>query len=120
MLPFTKKFTEVTVDAARLDSLLCKENVPLGERILIKLDVQGAELNVLKGCESLLARVTCVVCEINLVNIYEKQSDLVEIILLLKKFGMDFSGIVEQFHTKNGLAIYFDAVFLRKNSEDKK
>ena len=113
LMPFTRKKSKITVQGARLDEMLDEATFDPAEQIFLKLDVQGAELNVLRGAEGLLGRVICVLCEINLTSLYEKQADFVDIVEYLRQFGLEFSGVVEQFHARDGHPIYLDAVFLR-------
>lgn len=113
LMPFTRKKSTITVQGARLDEILDEAPFGRAEQIFLKLDVQGAELNALRGAEGLLRRVICVLCEINLTSLYEKQADFVEIVEYLRQFGLEFCGVAEQFHARDGHPIYLDAVFLR-------
>lgn len=116
LLPFTETSKKVLVQAVRLDELFARSDVNLGQSIFLKLDVQGAELRVLHGCSGFLRDVACVLCEINLQSLYEGQARFVDIIAYLDGFGLELAGIAEQFHTDDGRAIYFDAVFLRSST----
>jgi FkbM family methyltransferase len=115
LLPFTKNNNEIAVQAVRIDDLFANAGIDLGKNILLKLDVQGAELSVLRGCEAFLSQVDCVLCEVNLRLLYEGQAELVDIIAHLRRFGLEFSGVAEQYHAEDGRAIYLDAVFLRSS-----
>jgi FkbM family methyltransferase len=114
MLPFTRKERALSVQAVRPDALFAERNVALEPEILIKLDVQGAELKVLKGCEGFLGRVRAIQCEVNLAPMYVGQPRLTELIDALAPHGLDFAGVLEQFHARDGSAVYLDAVFLRR------
>ena len=114
MLPFTRKERALTVDAVRLDALFAERHVALEPDIFIKLDVQGAELKVLAGCTGFLERVSAILCEVNLAPMYVGQPGLTDLIAALAPHGLDFAGVLEQFHADDGSAVYLDAVFLRR------
>jgi FkbM family methyltransferase len=117
LMPFTRREEMVTVEARRLDAIFGRGKVELGNRVFLKLDIQGAELDALRGCEGFLDEVECVLCEVNLAQLYEGQPNLVEIIELLAKHRLRFAGVSEQYHAPSGRAIYLDAVFLREAAE---
>jgi FkbM family methyltransferase len=54
----------VRARAARLDSLLAAEIVP-EDRCLLKLDLQGWELEALKGADGILDRIEVILCEVS-------------------------------------------------------
>jgi FkbM family methyltransferase len=88
-------FTEVIeVPIRRLDTLAFEEDLPRPE--VLKIDVQGAELNVLTGAGSLLATVQLIQAEVWLTRGYWKQTPLLfEISEYLNARGfllVDFSG----------------------------
>lgn len=114
-LPFTKSTREITVQGIRLDELFDEKKVSPDERIFLKLDVQGAELSVLRGCSGLLKHVQAIQCEVNLTPLYEGQPRFDELLDFLSKYGLIFCGITEQFHTKQGKAIFLDAIFKRSD-----
>jgi FkbM family methyltransferase len=115
LMPFTQKETRHTVQAVRLDQLFAEHAVRLAGDILLKLDVQGAEAKVLRGCSGFLSQVSTAIVEINLMPLYEGQSSLIEICTVLNEHDLQFSGVLEQFHADNGAPIYVDAVFSRQS-----
>lgn len=114
LMPFTRKERPVTVRAARLDALFAENGVALAPDILMKLDVQGAELKVLNGCSGILGEVRAIVCEVNLAPVYLGQPQLTDLVDVLRPHGIEFTGVLEQFHAEDGSAVYLDAVFLRR------
>ena len=64
--------------------------------ILLKLDVQGAELDVLKGAENLLLFVDAIYCETSFVQLYESQPLANEIASYLIERGFVLSGVFNQ------------------------
>lgn len=116
LLPFTRKTRIETVTALPIDDLIESANISLKSNTLLKLDVQGAELKVLKGAKKTLSSIQQIFCEINLQDLYEGQAKLIDILALLENYGFRLSGFSEQFHTEAGNAIYFDAVFSKTTS----
>jgi len=54
---------------------------------LIKLDVQGYELEVLKGCGDKINEIVAVYAEVNFVEVYENQPEFFEIDRFLHSKG---------------------------------
>lgn len=68
-----------------IDSTLLSKN-----RTLLKIDVQGAELDVLKGCGVLLQQFYAVEVEVSLVRFYDNPECLIEnVISFLRDAGFE-------------------------------
>jgi len=80
--PITKNETTIKVKTNKLENILSNIN----KDILLKIDVQGAELKVLKGADKLLKDIKVIQLEVNFMNFYEGQASFEEILILLKKF----------------------------------
>lgn len=117
LLPFTKGTRIEKVHATRLDQLLAANKVTLSTDTLLKLDVQGAELKVLKGGSETLKSVSHILCEVNLQSLYEGQASFIDILLYLQDKSFQLVGFSEQFHNHSGEAIYFDAIFSKVPSQ---
>jgi FkbM family methyltransferase len=77
---------------ARIDTLLKKKK--LQEPILLKLDVQGAEQQVLLGAEVSLKKIRWVLVEISLLNLYQGETKFDEVYSLMKKNGFSIHGVM--------------------------
>jgi FkbM family methyltransferase len=98
------------VPVARLDDV----ELPAGERLLLKLDVQGAERSVLAGAAETLPRVRVVECELSLVELYEGQALLDEQLALLRAAGFALWGLRPSFaDPQSGRLLQADALFVR-------
>jgi FkbM family methyltransferase len=89
LLPITERMTEfvagteahgqVTVEVARLDEVL--EPTDIARPSIMKIDVQGAELDVLRGGAGLLPHLDLIVVEASFTELYAGQafaSDIIE------------------------------------------
>jgi FkbM family methyltransferase len=88
---------EEDVDVARLDDL---EVVRPGERAYLKLDVQGAELDVLRGAARTLGLVRAVEAELSAVELYDGQPLLGEVVEHLRAAGFDLIGLEPSFRDR--------------------
>lgn len=82
------------------------------------LDVQGAELHVLRGAKEILAQTHFLISEINIMKVYEGQCSFSDILHFVQDNGFEFSGFIEQFSTEDGKAVYVDALFSRKKGNE--
>jgi hypothetical protein len=80
-----------TLSAVTLDSIVSRRGFPPPD--LIKIDVQGAELDVLRGATETLKSVNHVILELQVVE-YNKGAPLRdEVILYMHQLGFDCLGI---------------------------
>lgn len=112
--PFTSDSKPLAIRTYKLDSVIDIENI-LGKG-LMKIDVQGAELKVLKGAINTLRQIDTVIAEINSQNLYEGQAEFYEIIEFFKLNKFKFCGVRDQKFDDNGILLYFDAVFRKDNA----
>lgn len=97
------------VEVRRLD-----ETLSLPGHLLLKTDTQGFDLEVLRGATGILPRVTAVVTELSVRNIYEGSPRLTEMIEHLVLAGFEIVGLFPVSRDSDRLrVIEFDGVFLR-------
>lgn len=102
--------TEI-VQLLRLDSFDFPE-----KSILLKLDVQGFELEVLKGSLGILPKIRYVLLEISLVSLYTGQPTLLELLTFLDLHGYEVTEFFN-FQRSRGRLIQFDLLVSRKSSD---
>ena len=104
---------EEKVPLATLDSALVGL-VSNEDRVFLKLDVQGYEMEVVGGGTSLFPNVLAAFVEVILVPLYEGQPSRAEIFSALESRGLRFAG-VENGHIspETGEDLYIDALFVR-------
>jgi FkbM family methyltransferase len=89
--PGTEEIGKCEVGVAPLDAFVATQD--LQRPCFLKIDVQGFELEVLKGCEALLGSFDYVYCECSFVELYADQALAPEIIDWLKARGFGLRGV---------------------------
>ena len=107
-------YKTVELKTKRLDTYVEENNLPLPD--LIKIDVQGAELDILKGCDDIISHCKLIHCEIPAIGIeFNKGSPT-------QKEYLDFFNshgfvhkVKEKDHKRDGkLIIQHDYIFSRE------
>jgi FkbM family methyltransferase len=102
------------VKVVRLDSLR-DEVVRSGERVFLKLDVQGYELPVLHGAERTLSSVAAIETELSFAKLYTGQALLPELVAELHTSGFDLVSVEPNFADVSTAApLQADGLFLRR------
>lgn len=112
MFPGTEESHLERVRVAPLDTFLKRE--VLSENSLLKIDVQGYELEVLGGCENLLDRFSAVYVECSFVELYEGQALAHEVIDWIHAKGFHLARIGWVTLGKSGMSVQGDFLFLRE------
>jgi FkbM family methyltransferase len=85
-LPLAEKVGSESVEVAQLDELRGELLHP-GDRVLLKLDVQGYEERVLAGATETLEQVVLLECELSLMPLYEGEPAIAEALEMLGELG---------------------------------
>lgn len=105
------KFTELQeTKLLTLDAL----DIPKSEVVYLKLDIQGHELNALKGGVKLLQQVKAIELEMSTDEPYQGQSTFFEVANFLNESGFKIFSFADAFRGINGQTIYIDVLFVRK------
>lgn len=80
---------------------------------LLKIDVQGFELEVLKGCEDILNRFSNLYIECSFLELYQGQALAHQVITWLAQRNFTLKGIYNTYYAQNGAAIQGDFLFCR-------
>lgn len=128
LLPIGRKQSEIfsgteeshleMVNVAPLDVLL--DGVELADQVLLKIDVQGYELEVLRGCENLLNRFMAVYVECSFEELYEGQALAYEVIDWIHQRGFYLARIGSMTYDKQGMSVQSDFLFLRRENQPNK
>jgi len=112
LFPHTRKVSSDSVAVARLDNYC--DHIAVRGGLLIKIDVQGAEAQVLKGGRRLLQSADAVLVEVGYLPPYDGQATIQEISELLDESGLVFMGTVDEYlRPADSLPMYGDALFVR-------
>ena len=97
------------IKVCRLENRLAREE--LTPPVLLKIDVQGYELESLKGCAELLDLIDIIIVECSFVELYEGQALAYQVIDYLHGKGFRLSGIYNLSSDKSGLPVQADFLF---------
>jgi len=109
LFPGTEEIRTEPVEVKRLSELISPED--LIAPILLKLDVQGFELDVLKGCKDLFYLIEDIIVECSFMELYKGQALVFEVVRYLDSIGYIFQNIYNLESDHNGNAIQGDFVF---------
>jgi len=110
--PHTERETQTKVSVRKLDSYAKEMN--LVSPVLAKIDVQGGELDVVKGALRTLEQVDMVIIETSFSELYEKQPLFVDVYKLMTQCGFIYSGSFNQLlHPVSRRVLQQDAIFLK-------
>lgn len=112
VFPATAPVGTLRVAARRLDELL--EPGDLVGPALLKIDVQGAELEVLEGSRSLLERFDEALVECSFVELYEGQPLIDDIVAFMQAGGFRLAGLSSPQHDPSGRVIQADVLFRQR------
>ena len=109
--PAAAKVDEVAVDVRSLDDVLDLSD--LRPPALLKIDVQGAELDVLRGASRVLKSECELLVECSLVELYEGQALIDETIRFANERGFRLMGLSPPFRAPDGTPLQCDLLFSR-------
>jgi FkbM family methyltransferase len=121
LLPITKMQSDMYPGATevetrqvlvyRLAQLIDPASIPPAS--LLKIDVQGFELDVLQGCEDLLPKFSHLYIECSFIELYAGQALAHQIMAWLQARDFVLSSIHNLYYGKDGLAVQGDFLFSR-------
>ena len=107
--PGTHEIGTLEVEVGPLDKYLTKEDIV--RPAMLKLDVQGFELQALAGCRSLIDSFDYVYCECSFVELYKSQKLAGEVINYLNALGFGLTGVYNPSYDRDGNCIQADLLF---------
>lgn len=110
VFPGTESIDTLEVEVTTLDEALPE---PLVRPCLLKIDVQGLELEVLKGATKILGQVDEALVEGSFVELYEGQALADDVISLMRDAGLRLTGIYGKTTDADGRDVQADFLFRR-------
>ncbi len=108
-----REVSRAAVKVVRLDDFCEANNLPLPD--LIKLDIQGYELEALRGASACLRTAKAVISEVSFIEYYERQCLFHEIVAILAGHGFFLRAF--GVNTPTGMPVdQTDALFMRTTS----
>jgi FkbM family methyltransferase len=115
LFPSSSSIVPETVTVRRLDSYASEIQIRGG--LLVKIDVQGAEMRVLDGGRRLIGAADAVLLEAGFLSLYEGQATIEEILVLLSGLNFCFMGILNQYlRPRDSLPVYGDVLFVKRDA----
>ena len=106
---------KVSLKMETIDTIIEKKyQVP--SACFIKLDVQGAEIDVLKGATRLLKKAEFILLEISTLNYNYRAPQFADVIIFLKEQGFVLFDICDERRMKNELLYQTDMIFVKETS----
>lgn len=109
---YTKTVREIHVNTVTLDSVCSQQGV--GRIDILKMDAQGAELDILKGAENILGEnnIELIYSEIHFKENYEGGAMFCDLMGYLGKSGFKLHNIYNIVHNQKGQLAWGDAIFI--------
>ena len=107
-------FSRRAVAMHRLDKYVADRGLPLPD--LIKMDVQGGELQILSAAQECLRHASALLLETWLYRSYGQQTPLqAEIIAYVSDFAFDLAEIGDRYYNETHQLVSVDALFLKQD-----
>jgi FkbM family methyltransferase len=98
----------------RLDKLLAERGISSSQRVFLKSDTQGLDLDVLKGLGTRLSQVQALALEMSVCALYERMPSHWELLDFARVNGFEPYGFATVTRDSRGGMIEYDALFRRR------
>ena len=112
--PFTKNQVKELIEIKRIDDIY--PELKIGNNLLVKIDVQGYEMDVLNGGLNFFTELSpLIVVETSFESLYENEPSFHDVYTKLLSLGYSFRGFLDQLYSpKDGSILQGDAIFEKK------
>jgi len=117
-LPRNSVVSKELVEVRRLDSVFeeCMSGIP-ATRFYLKLDTQGFDLEVLRGCEAILHKIAGVQTEVSFIPIYDGMPGYAESLRAFQQEGFEVVDFMPVTRTADGLLMLeMDCLLARRQN----
>lgn len=112
--PYSAERSKMTVRTVRLDQM--SESLDIRGNVLVKIDVQGAELRILKGGDATIGRAAILIIETTFETLYQGGPLFDDIYRRLTDRGFRYRGSMDRLlDPRTGRVIQEDSIFLRED-----
>jgi FkbM family methyltransferase len=109
LFPGTHEVGTLEVRVGTLDEFMTAQDIV--RPALLKLDVQGYEMQALAGCRSLISNFDYIYCECSFVELYKNQKLAGEVVTYLSSLGFSLAGMYNPAYDREGNCIQTDLFF---------
>jgi FkbM family methyltransferase len=99
------------VETARLDTIVARDRLPPPE--LIKIDVQGAELDVMAGAEHALRAAGALIVELSFIDYNRRAPLIADLFAGIDRYGFKCVDLCEVHRSERGFVLQLDLLFVR-------
>ena len=113
---FPKSYGEkkISVKLNTINNLIHRKFL-LNNKVFLKIDVQGSELDVLLGSSKILDLIDIILIEVSYIKLYKKQKLFHDLYIFFIKNNFKYFGNVSQIIDKNtGMNLQANAIFLNE------
>lgn len=107
--PGTQEVGTLEVEVGALSDFMDKQGIV--RPAMLKLDVQGFEMQALSGCASLISNFDYIYCECSFIELYKGQKLAGDVISYLNSLDFRLTGIYNPAYSKEGNCIQADLLF---------
>ena len=109
-------YQTLLLSTKRLDTYISEKGIPLPD--LIKIDTQGAELDILKGCDDILRNCKIIHCEVPAEGVEYNQGAPKnnEYLEFFASHGYHYK-LKDKDHYSKGVLVQHDYIFMKENYE---
>ena len=105
-----------TASVCRLDDFMLANHID-PKRAYLKIDTQGFDLEVLKGCTGIINVLEAIQVELSFRPIYKETPSYIEVLSVLSRMGFVISGMYP-INLTNMMAIEMDCILVRDTGDD--
>lgn len=109
LFPGTHEVGTMEVRVGTLDEFITAQDI--ARPAMLKLDVQGFEMQALAGCNSLITNFDYIYCECSFVELYKDQKLAGEVVAYLSRLGFLLAGMYNPAYDRDGNCIQADLFF---------
>lgn len=102
--------------ATTLDKVVSTSDDDIKSFDLIKINVHGAELDVMKGGKNIIQSAMCIILNVKALEYNEGAPSFDEVISYMSSIGYTLYDIVKLNYLESGHFLGIDAVFIKRNS----